>query len=70
MNDIKKLELSVLVDMLAANTAKYMKMLKDGFTQEEYNNCKELINRLSAEIESRKAKNNSAAKSELTRKSL
>ena len=70
MNDIKKTDLSTLIDMLSANTAKYMKMLKDGSSQEEYDNCKELINKLSAEIEVRKSKSNSVANPRLSKKDV
>ena len=60
MNEIRKLKLSELIDMLSVNTAKYMKMLKDGYSLEEYDNCKKLIADLASEIEARKSTSNAA----------
>ena len=51
MEDIRKLDLSTLIDLLAKHTNEYMKMLKDSYTDEEYENCKSLIKKLTVEIE-------------------
>ncbi|HEX5653410.1 MAG TPA: hypothetical protein VFX58_10070 [Chitinophagaceae bacterium] len=53
MEDLKNLDQTKLVDMLAKLTTEYMKMFKNGTTQEEYENCKLLIARLTTEIEAR-----------------
>lgn len=55
MEDLDKVEMTVLVDMLARHTAEYTKMLSDGIsTQEEFKACKKTITLLQKEIESRK----------------
>ena len=56
MVDLNNLDLFTLVDMLAKHTNEYMKMLKDGSTDEEYARCKGMIKNLTAEIEYRKQK--------------
>jgi hypothetical protein len=54
MSDYNNLELSDLYDLLAACTVKYTKMLSIGATnQEEFNSCKEMIDKLQILIESR-----------------
>jgi hypothetical protein len=57
MDDLKNLDLLTLVDMLAKHTNEYMKMLKDGTTEDKYAQCKHMIQNLTAEIEYRKQKN-------------
>lgn len=54
MDDLKKLNINTLLDMLAKYTGDYMRILKDGGTKEEYESCKALINHLTREIEIRK----------------
>jgi hypothetical protein len=55
MQDLKKLKLNALVDLLNKHTNDFLRMLKvGGSTQEEYNECKDIIARLTAEIDSRK----------------
>jgi hypothetical protein len=58
MQELKALETSVLMDMLATHTAFYTKMLNDGLTgDEEYLKCKLTIQALQLEIEARKQTN-------------
>lgn len=52
--ELKKLDITALVDLLARHTNNYMRILKDGGTNEEYRQCKELIKLLTREIEARK----------------
>jgi hypothetical protein len=54
MEELKNLKLTTLVDLLAGHTTEYLKMLKEGTTQAQYNACKEIIAAITAEIESRK----------------
>ena len=54
MEDLKELPLAALVDMLASHTSDYLRILRNGGTKEEYDNCKRLINRLTTEIELRR----------------
>lgn len=54
VEELKKLEITALVDLLARQTNNYMRILKDGGTKEEYIQCKELIKLLTKEIEARK----------------
>jgi hypothetical protein len=56
VEDLTKLKMETLIDMLARHTNDYMRILKDGSSKEEYESCKDWINRLTAEIESRKRK--------------
>jgi hypothetical protein len=62
MKDFNNVDLLTLVDMLARHTNEYMRMLKDGSTEEEYTACKKIIQNLTAEIEYRKEKNNQLKK--------
>jgi hypothetical protein len=57
MEDLKQLNLTTLVDMLARQTNDYLRMLKEGTTELEYKNCKERIAQLMTEIESRRRDN-------------
>lgn len=54
MKDIQNLELTVLVDLLSQQTARYYKILSDGGTEEEFRSCKKTIQQLQSEIASRK----------------
>ncbi len=54
MQEYQNLELSALIDMLSQHTAKYSRLLTEGCSEEEYNSCKEIIQFLQAEIETRK----------------
>lgn len=54
MQEFNQLNLSSLVDMLAHYTARYMTILSDGGTVEEYNACKLIMEFLQKEIEDRK----------------
>ena len=54
MQSLKKLDLSVLIDMLALQTDKYLKMQSDGTTEVEFAKCALTIKALQAEIDSRK----------------
>ncbi len=54
MESLHSLELSVLVDMLALQTEKYLKMQSDGATEAEFAKCALTIKALHAEIDSRK----------------
>jgi hypothetical protein len=56
MEDLNNLDLLTLVDMLAKHTNEYMKMMKDGTSEEEYTRCKTMIQNLTAEIAYRKQK--------------
>jgi hypothetical protein len=62
MKDLNNLDLLTLVDMLANYTSSYMKMLKDGRDNEEYTECKKMIQNLTAEIAYRKEKNTNLKK--------
>ena len=54
MEDLKNLDLLTLLDLLAKHTNEYMKMLKDGAIDEEYSQCKKMIQNLTVEIENRR----------------
>jgi hypothetical protein len=58
MPEIKYIELSDLFDLLAMETSHYMKMLSDGATQKEFDDCRERIIDIQSEIEWRKMRNN------------
>jgi hypothetical protein len=58
MDNLQSLTLDTLLDLLNEYTNQYMKMLKDGSTQEEYDDCKEMMGKLTTEIELRKSKPN------------
>jgi hypothetical protein len=53
MHDLTHIDLSDLFDMLSGHTAHYMKMLSDGVTKEEFNECREIITDIQTEIISR-----------------
>ena len=54
MEDLTHIELTNLYDLLAQQTNQYMKMLSDGATRDEFNECRESILSLQAEIVTRK----------------
>ena len=54
MENLEKLELPELVDMLAEETAQYITMVKTGVSKEQFNKCKEKIKQLQSEIKARK----------------
>jgi hypothetical protein len=54
MKNLRGIEKSVLIDMLAEYTAKYTRMLAEGSDDKEYATCRLMINALQQEIESRK----------------
>jgi gas vesicle protein len=56
MENLKKLELTELVDMLAEETSLYITMVKTGVSKDQFNECKEKIKQLQSEIKAR-AKN-------------
>ncbi len=51
---VQNLEMSALIDMLAQHTLAYTRILIEGGTEEEFNNNKQIIALLQAEIELRK----------------
>jgi multidrug resistance efflux pump len=54
MEDLTQIELSDLYDLLAQQTNRYMKMLSEGATKQEFDQCREIIIDIQAEIQSRK----------------
>lgn len=54
MQEIQKLETAVLVDMLANQTASYLKMISEGASEEEFARCNLTMKALQSEIEQRK----------------
>jgi multidrug resistance efflux pump len=54
MEDLTHVELSDLYDLLAQQTTRYMKMLSEGATKQEFDQCREIIISIQAEIQSRK----------------
>ena len=54
MHEIHKITLSDLIDMLALHTVNYSKLLTEGGSDEEFNNCKQAIHALQAEITTRR----------------
>jgi hypothetical protein len=57
MYDHQKIERSVLVDMLSAETAKLTQLLAGRRFGEDYDKCKQLIKALTKEIEARQSSN-------------
>jgi hypothetical protein len=57
MENFSNLDLFTLVDMLAKHTNEYMRMQKEGASDEDYAKCKKIIQAITAEIEYRKEKN-------------
>lgn len=54
MQDFRNMELTALLDMLSAYTAKYTKMLSDGSPKDDSNACRDMIHSLQKELETRK----------------
>ena len=54
MEELKSLELSALVDLLAKHTADHTSKLKDGIKDWDYEQSKVIIKAIMTEIESRK----------------
>ena len=54
MEDLKKMSLTVLVNLLAAKTVLYTQLLAGNIKTEEFYQCKHLIGQITAEIELRK----------------
>ena len=53
MQELRTLETSQLMDLLAKYTVDYTKMLTDGSSQDDYLKCKEAIKAIQSEIEIR-----------------
>lgn len=51
--ELKKLDMNTLVDMLARKTTDYMNLLKAGGPDDEFKKCKKLIQELTKEIQER-----------------
>jgi len=51
--DLTHLSLTELFDMLSVQTDRYMKMLSDGATRDEFNHCREIIIDIQTEIQER-----------------
>lgn len=62
MENLNNIDLFTLVDLLAKYTNDYMKMFKNGTTDEDYVRCKNMIHNLTAEIEYRRQKTLNAKK--------
>jgi hypothetical protein len=61
MQELHSLETSVLVDMLAAHTHNYTKMMSEGIHEEsEFNKCKLTIQAIQAEITFRQTPQNTS----------
>ncbi len=56
MENLKLVELSKLIDLLAEQATKYMKMVSTGATKEEFENCQKKMKTIQKEIEFRKSK--------------
>ena len=54
MQDLAHTESSDLYDLLAQQTNRYMKMLSEGATKQEFDQCRETIICIQTEIHSRK----------------
>jgi hypothetical protein len=66
MQDLTNIELSDLYDLLAQQTNRYMKMLSEGATKQEFDQCREIILSIQAEIQSRKNQRSPAKDSQST----
>jgi len=55
MEDVKKMELATLYDLLALNTASYTQMLTQGGINDQFNTIKQNILDIQREIDDRKA---------------
>jgi hypothetical protein len=61
MQELRRLETTVLLDLLATNTAGYLRMLNTGAREEEFAKCYLTIRAIQAEIEFRKKTANQAS---------
>lgn len=59
MDELQQLSYSDLIDLLGKKTSEYTGMLKNGIRTEQFIACKQMIERLTAEIELRKRKGES-----------
>lgn len=57
MQDLQSLDYSVLIDLLSEHTAKLTRLLAERKTDQEYDHCKEIIIKITSEIEDRKKSN-------------
>lgn len=55
MQEFRSLELTALIDLLSVYTARYTKMLSEGMPKDDSNACREIIQLLQYEIETRKS---------------
>jgi flagellar motor component MotA len=53
MESLKQLDEQALVEMLASFTRDYTRMLREGSRHEEFRVCKEMIDKITREIEQR-----------------
>lgn len=56
MDDLKRIPLPELLELLVEQTARYLAMIKDRGTMEDLQKCRELMTALQSEIEFRKSK--------------
>ena len=61
MQDLQNLDYSVLIDMLSEHTAKLTRLLAERKTDQEYEHCKEIIIKITSEIEARKKSDGNSA---------
>ena len=54
LQELQQLETSILMDMLATQTADYTRMLTEGASEDEYARCNLTIRAIQTEIELRK----------------
>ena len=61
MKDLKRLDKDTLIDMLSKFTNQFMKLFREGATQQEYLACKEMMDKLTQEIAIRQQQKNRGA---------
>jgi hypothetical protein len=61
MKDLRLIEMSELIDMLAEQTSLYTKMLSSRASHEEFEKCRERTREIQQEIYSRKENKNSTS---------
>jgi uncharacterized protein with von Willebrand factor type A (vWA) domain len=66
--DLSNIKFDDLFDLLSDQTNRYMKMLSEGATREEFNQCREMIIDIQTEIQERhnRGENNATAESKNT----